>query len=240
MRITLLTGKTSDIPQHIAEELGFPIKVQQSSRAKRLTLRIDSKEHLPVLTIPKRCSVKKAVEFVETHHNWINKSLESLPSVKHFEDGEKISLFGSEVTICHNPELKRGTFIKEDILYVSGEKEFLHRRIKDFIKKEAKQRFYLQSRQLAERLGCTLNDVTIKDTKSRWGSCSSIRNINYSWRIALAPLAVINYLIAHEVSHLKHQDHSRNFWNCVRTLEPESSRGKLWLKLHGKELYLYE
>lgn len=236
MKITLLTGKTFDIQ----EALGFEIKVIKSPRAKRLTLRIDSKERLPVLTIPERCSTKKAVAFAKEHQDWIERSLARLPQTKKFENGEQISLFGKIVTIRHNSKLRKGTFLEDNVLNVSGEAEFLHRRVKDYIKEQAKNEFYKRSKLLAEKLGCSLHDVTIKDTKSRWGSCSSMHNINYSWRIALAPENVINYLMAHEVAHLKHQDHSRAFWRCVRELYPEAETGKVWLRLHSKELYLYE
>lgn len=236
MKITLLTGKTFDI----REALGFEIKVVKSPRAKRLTLRIDTKEHLPVLTLPERCSAKRAVAFAKEHQDWIERSLARLPQTKRFEDGEQISLFGQIVTIRHNSKLRKGTFLEDNVLNVSGEAEFLHRRVKDYIKKQAKNEFYKRSKLLAERLSCPLHDVTIKDTKSRWGSCSSMHNINYSWRIALAPENVINYLMAHEVAHLKHQDHSRAFWRCVRELYPEAESGKVWLRLHSKELYLYE
>ncbi len=171
MKITLFTGKTFDI----REALGFDIKIVKSSRARRMTLRIDSKERLPVLTIPERCAAKRAVDFVNLHRGWIERSLARLPQTKNFEDGEQISLFGQPV-----------------------------------------------------------------DTKSRWGSCSSMHNINYSWRIALAPETVIDYLIAHEVAHLRHQDHSRAFWRCVRELYPEAEAGKVWLRLHSRELYRYE
>lgn len=236
MKITLLTGKTFDIQ----EALGFEIKVIKSPRAKRMTLRIDSKEHLPVLTIPERCSAKKAVAFAKEHQDWIERSLARLPQTKKFEDGEQISLFGQNISICHNPKLRGGTFLDNNILNVSGDAEFLHRRVKDYIKEQAKTEFYKRSKLLAEKLGCPLHDVSIKDTKSRWGSCSSLHNINYNWRIALAPENVINYLMAHEVAHLKHQDHSRAFWRCVRELYPEAETGKVWLRLHSKELYLYE
>lgn len=236
MKITLFTGKT----YNIQEAFDFDIKVIKSARAKRLTLRIDSKEHIPVLTIPSRCSSKRAIDFVEAHRGWIDNCLQKIPVSKKFEDGETISLFGEAVIIKHAPELRRGVFVEDGTLYVSGEKEFLHRRIKDYIKKQAKTEFYKRSKALADKLGCILNDVTIKDTKSRWGSCSSINNINYSWRIALAPKEVFEYLIAHEVSHLKHQDHSSAFWKCVAGLYPETEIGKNWLKHHSKELYLYE
>jgi len=74
--------------------------------------------------------------------------------------------------------------------------------------------------------GAGVNRVTIKDTKSRWGSCSSLNNINYNWRIALAPMNAIDYLIAHETAHLRHRDHSKAFWNCVKTLCPFAESGR--------------
>lgn len=236
MKITLLTGKTYNIEQ----EVGFPLKVIKSSRAKKLTLRIDSKEHIPVLSIPKYCSQKKAIEFVLIHKSWIDDSLQKLPQSKPFENGDTISLFGHNIIITHAPERRLGAIIEDNKLLVSGNIEFIHRRVKDFIKRKAKNEFYKRSSKYAKKLGQNINDVTIKDTKSRWGSCSSLQNLNYNWRIALAPDFVINYLMAHEVSHLQHPDHSAAFWNCVADLYPDCEAGEHWLKTHGKDLYLYE
>ncbi|MDD6881420.1 MAG: SprT family zinc-dependent metalloprotease [Firmicutes bacterium] len=236
MKITLLTGKT----YNIQEAFDFPLKVIRSSRAKRLTLRIDNKERLPVLSLPPRCTQKQAVAFVNLHHDWIIDSLSKLPQTKKFCSGQSISLFGKPVTICHAPEKRCGARQEEGILYVSGSSEFTHRRVKDFIKKEAQAQFYKLSRQLAKKIGCQVNDVVIKDTKSRWGSCSSLNNINYNWRLALAPQSVINYIVAHEVSHLAHQNHSAAFWQCVANLCPDYEIGQNWLREHGKELYVFE
>ena len=236
MKITLLTGKTYDLQKHF----DFPLQVNHSKLAKRLTLRIDSQKRIPVVTIPKRCSEKRAVEFVETHRLWILKSLQSIPEIKRFEPNIKINLFGADYIIVHNPELKRGCFIEGDKIYVSGEESFLHRRVKDFIKDYAKKELDSLSREKARILGKKLNNVCLKDTKSRWGSCSSNNNINYSWRIALAPYAVIEYLVCHEVAHLAEQNHSIDFWNKVKELCPNYKNARLWLKKYGKELYLYE
>ncbi len=236
MKITLLTGKTYNIEQ----AFDFDLKVVKNPRAKKLTLRIDSKERLPVLTIPRYCSQKKAIEFVENHRLWIKESLARLPEHKPFENGETISLFGKDVTITHAPERRLGAKIEDGRLLVSGDIEFLHRRDKDFIKKKAQSEFLRRSNKYAKKLGETINGVTIKDTKSRWGSCSSLNNLNYNWRIALAPDFVINYLMAHEVAHLRHPDHSQRFWHCVAGLCPDYTEGESWLKRHGKDLYLYE
>ena len=236
MKITLLTGKTFDI----SESVGMDIKVVQSRSSRRLTLKIDEKERMPVLSIPKFCTQKQAVSFVNEHMDWIIKMLSKLPEIKYFAEGISFSLFGQNVTIAHRPEARRGVWQEDDKLYVSGDAEFIHRRIKDYIKKCAQEKFYVRSKNLANALGERLIGVSIKDTTSRWGSCSSLHHINYSWRIALAPDFVIDYLMAHEVSHLKHPDHSEDFWACVADLCPEWSKGRIWLKHYGKTLYAYK
>ena len=236
MKITLLTGKTYNLEQ----EFDFPLKVNKSARAKKLTLRIDSKERIVVLTLPRYCSQKKAFEFIKNHEEWVKTTLQKLPERRLFFNGEKISLFGKEIKIQHAPERRLGVKLEGETLLVSGEKEFLHRRIKDYIKKKAKDEFYKRSKKYAQKLGEEIHDITIKDTKSRWGSCSSLNNLNYNWRISLAPEFVINYLIVHEVAHLKHQNHSNSFWQCVERLCPDYEQGERWLKEHGKELYGYE
>ncbi len=235
MKITLLTGKTFELQQALGED----IKVTISPRAKRLTLRIDAGNHQAILTIPPRCSKQTALDFVERHRGWIAKNLQNLPETVLFQNGESISVLGKTYQIRHLPEQHSGTRICEDYLEVCGQKEFLHRRIKDFLKKLAGEKFKQLSQAKAAEIGCRVNRVCIKDTRSRWGSCSTKNNINYNWRIILAPPEVIDYLIAHEVSHLLHPDHSRNFWNCVRSLCPHCAQGRLWLRRHGKELFKY-
>ncbi len=236
MKITLLTGKIFDIK----EAIGIDIKIVQSKTSSKLILKIDAKERIPVLSIPKYCTRKRAINFINENMDWIIESLKKLPKIKYFEDKEKISLFGKLYTIIHKKEAKCGVMEEKDCLIVSGGKEFLHRRVKDYIKRKAETEFFNISSDLANRIGCKINSVCIKDTKSRWGSCSTLNNINYSWRIALAPDFVIKYLIAHEVAHLKHPDHSVDFWNCVEFLYNDWKKGHKWLQDNGKNLYVYK
>ena len=236
MKITLLTGRTFDY----AAALGYDIKVVKSPRASKLILKIDNKERIPVLTIPRYCSSKRALEFVRSNQDWIDSCLSKIPQIRQFQNGEQLSLFGKTYTIKHMPKARAGVFFDGDSVCVSGGREFLHRRLRDFIKEQAQKKFHQASQRLAAKIDCRVNDVCIKDTKSRWGSCSNRNNINYNWRIALAPDYVIKYLIAHEVSHLRHPDHSEDFWNCVASFEPRYHKGRDWLKEHGKELYIYE
>ena len=234
MKITLLTGRTFDFSKHF----DFDIKVSKSSRAKRLTIRIDEKNHCPVLTIPKYCSKKQAFAFLESNRDWITNMLARLPAQQQFHNGESLSFFGEEITI-EQKNTYRGAVLEEGILKIGGTKEFLHRRVTDFLKKETLERLSISSVEKAKILHAHLCSVQIKDTKSRWGSCSTQGNINYNWRICLAPLEVIDYLVAHEVSHLVHPDHSKAFWQTVASLCPTYKDCRHWLKIKGKELYIY-
>ncbi len=234
MKITLLTGQTFDFKTRF----GFNIKVVRSSKAKRLTLRIDEKNHQPVITLPKYCSQNTALKFLEDHHDWIINMLARLPQSTDFSDGEIFSFFGQKYTV-HHQENHRGTCFIDDILMVGGNKEFLHRRVVDFLKQQTLQKLSDLTIQKAKTLGCLVANVTLKDTKSRWGSCSTMHNINYNWRICLAPLYVIEYLVCHEVSHLQHPNHSKDFWQTLSELCPNYKEGRSWLKIKGKELYKY-
>lgn len=232
MKITLLSGKTFDF----AKALGFEIKVNKSGIAKRLSLRIDERYHLPVLTIPRFCSNKKALAFVEDHRDWIQNMLAKLPQSALFENKTEVSIAGKSYVLIHNAK-QRGAELKEEELHIGGAAEFLHRRTIDFLKKYAAQYLTEKSIATAAKIDCLVANVSIKETKSRWGSCSSRRNINYNWRIILAPSFVIDYLVCHEVAHLKHPDHSQEFWGCVASLCPSHKEGRHWLKVRGKELY---
>lgn len=236
MKITLLTGRIFDI----SEAVGMNIKVVPARTSWKISLRIDYKEHIPVLSVPRFCSRKRAINFVQEHMDWLIENLSNLPPVKRFTNGLTFSLLGYDVTICHCPEQRCGTYLNGNILCVSGSEEFLHRRVRDYIKKTAEKEFYECSVTLASKIGQKVNGVSIKDTKSRWGSCSTLQHINYSWRIALAPREVIDYLLAHEVAHLKYQNHSAAFWACVAVLNPNWQSGHDWLKKNGKSLYEFE
>lgn len=236
MKITLLTGKIFDLEKAFP----FPLKINKTTKSRKLTLKIDSKKREAHLSLPLFCSIKTAHKFVAEHQEWIEEHLTKIPQAKRFENGDKISLLGQEVVICHVPHSLQAACLQNGKLFVGGEAAFLHRRVKDFIKRAAKKDFMLRSQIFAAQINCEVKSVTIKDTSSRWGSCSTLNNINYNWRIALAPECVINYLTAHETAHLKHRDHSPAFWRCVKQLYPGASLGRAWLKAHGNELYLYE
>jgi len=234
MKIILLNGRTCNYQDYC----GLPLKVVNSLRAKRLSLRIDEKQHIPVLTIPKRCGERRVKEFLDANHDWVINMMARLPAATKFSDGEEISFFGKNYVVKYCPE-NRITEFCDNILKVSGDEEFLHRRVSDFLKAQSLKILSEMTVQKARVIDCRVKSVAVKDTRSRWGSCTTSGHISYNWRICMAPMEVIDYLVSHESAHLRHHDHSNNFWQCVEGLCPLYKETRRWLKTHGKSLYKY-
>lgn len=189
-----------------------------------------------VLTLPFFVPEKEALQFITAHWTWIEKQEEKRPPVYQFHDNMEISLFGKNKTICHQPDARRGIWEDDKMLYVSGDIAFLHRRVCDYIKERAKSIFQTRALQYAKQLGVMPTRLTIRDTSSRWGSCSSTGHLSFCWKIALAPDFVIDYIIAHEIAHLKELNHSPRFWAVVASLTPHQADAHIWLRRHGEKL----
>ena len=139
--------------------------------------------------------------------------------------------------ICHCPSARGGVWREGNKIRVSGQSEHLPRRIHDWLRREARARLSEKTMHAASRIDMRPGKVRVRDTRSRWGSCSTRGNINYCWRLILAPTFVINYVVAHEVVHLKEANHGSRFWELVATLEPDADRARRWLREKGDALY---
>jgi predicted metal-dependent hydrolase len=122
---------------------------------------------------------------------------------------------------------------------VAGAEPHVPRRVRDYLKREAKADLEIASKRAAGVLGVSLKRVSIRDQSSRWGSCSTTGVLSYSWRLILAPPFVLDYLAAHEVAHLVEMNHSRAFWRVVARICPDMDRAKTWLDAHGTALHRF-
>ena len=215
--------------------------------ARRLTLRVRSATRDVVLTIPKRSTIASAREFAQRHAAWIGARLSRLPAPVPFTHGSKLPYRGVEAEIQHQPD-RRGTvwierqesfFSEKVILAVSGDAPHVSRRVFDHLKREARRDLESAVARHCATLGVATRSVTVRDTRSRWGSCSAAGALNFSWRLIMAPPFVLDYLAAHEVAHLKHMNHSAKFWALARKLAPETDRAEVWLQAHGSQLHRY-
>ncbi len=240
----LLFGRPPD-PQLIEVAFDgavYPVELRRHAQARRYTLRIRAANRTVVLTMPTRGSVREAKAFAERNGAWIAARLKRLPQAISFADGVELPLRGVPHRITHRAS--RGTVWTDvsgtgALLCVAGERAHLPRRVRDYLKREAKRDLDAASRKYAAALSVTIKRVSIRDQVSRWGSCTSAGVLSYSWRLVLAPPHVLDYLAAHEVAHLVEMNHSRKFWRVVAGICPEWQRARAWLNAHGTELHRY-
>jgi predicted metal-dependent hydrolase len=125
------------------------------------------------------------------------------------------------------------------LLCVAGGASHIGGRVHDFLKREARRDLVAASRRYAAILGVSIRSVSLRDTASRWGSCSQSGSLSFSWRLVLAPPFVLDYLAAHEVVHRIELNHSKRFWQAVERIFTEWRRAEAWLRAHGASLYRY-
>lgn len=217
----------------------FDIKIIKNARSKSMKLHVD-KFGTVVVTMPKWTLKRTGLNFIQENIDWITEQLNQRPTPKTFTNGLTISVLGHSVTICHAPTDKNGTRIEQDLLIVGGDTAHLHRRVRDFIKKKAYAHIQQKAIDMASTLGEKTTGITLKDTSSRWGSCSSTKHLNFCWKLALAPDYVLDYIIAHEVAHLKQMNHSDKFWSVVSSLGVYRADAEIWLRKNGSELQGWE
>ncbi len=221
----------------------YLVRVRRHRQARRYTLRIHSGTREVLLTMPPRGSLKQAREFAEKHGGWIAARLDRLPKPTPFAHGVTLPLRGIDHRIAHRTGIRGTVWVEETaverLLCVAGEEPHVPRRIRDFLKREAKSDLEAASRAAADKLGVPIRRVSIRDQSSRWGSCSTTGVLSYSWRLILAPPFVLEYLAAHEVAHLVEMNHSRRFWRLVERICPHVTRAKTWLDVHGTNLHRY-
>jgi predicted metal-dependent hydrolase len=216
------------------------VSARVSSRAKRISLRVSSKKGVELI-IPKRVRMEKAMEFLLSKEEWILFKISQAPEAIPFDDGFEIPIQGRPYTICHTGKLRGITHLKGNNLMISGPEESAERKVKVFLHELAKKELTARAEIEALKLGVELKlgKVTIRDTTTRWGSCSTTGNLSFSWRLILAPREVLEYVAAHEVSHLLEMNHGKKFWKIVENLYPEHHDARKWLKDNGTMLHMY-
>jgi predicted metal-dependent hydrolase len=221
----------------------YPVQLRRHRQARRYTLRVHATDRTVVLTMPLRGSVKEARAFAERNGGWIAARLKRLPQPIPFADGLELPLRGVPHRIVHRAGARGTVWVEASdampLLCVAGEPAHLARRVRDFLKREAKRDLEAASRRYAALLGVTVKRVSVRDQSSRWGSCTAAGVLSYSWRLILTPPIVLDYLAAHEVAHLIEMNHSRKFWRVVAGICPEWQRAKGWLNAHGAALHRY-
>lgn len=234
-------------PDHLLVRHGeenFRIALRRRAAARRMTLRVSNATGEVTLSLPERADLDAARRFADAHGGWIAARLARRPQPVRFAPGAQVPLRGVPHRIVHWSSVRSMTRALRDaddqpILAVAGELAHLPRRLGDFLKAEAKKDIEAAVALHTRALGLPVRRIVLRDTRSRWGSCSSQGHLSFSWRLVLAPPFVLDYLAAHEVAHLQEMNHSHRFWRIVHRLCPRTEEAERWLKKNGAGLHGY-
>jgi predicted metal-dependent hydrolase len=220
------------------------VALKRRAGARRMTLRVSTATGEVTLSLPDRADFTAAERFALAHGGWIAARLAKRPANVPFSPGQMVPLRGLPHRIVHWSKVRGLTRALLDpegqpIIAVSGELAHVPRRVGDFLKAEARRDLEKAIARHTQALGLPARKLTIRDTASRWGSCSSRGDLNFSWRLILAPDFVLDYLAAHEVAHLKEMNHSHHFWKLTQGLCPRTEEAERWLKRNGASLHAY-
>ncbi len=203
-----------------------------------MRLSVDPRDGTVRLTLPQRAALKPALAWVEGKRGWIEATLATLPAPHAIVPGGTIPFEGGLLRILWREGGSRIVRREAEALVLGGPAESLAPRVLRWLRREALARLEAETRAFGLRAGVSIGRVAVGDPRARWGSCSSAGDIRYSWRLILAPVAVREATVAHEVAHRLHMDHSPAFHAAVAALlgrDPAAER--VWLRRHGAALY---
>ncbi|MFQ5626488.1 MAG: M48 family metallopeptidase, partial [Methyloligellaceae bacterium] len=229
-----------------AAGLDAPVLVRRNPRARRLSLSVNEARRGAVLTVPRYTSLEEAGNFLAKHFEWLQKRLAALPRPMPFADGGVVPLRGQDHVLRFTPNArKRGVVWNEEqppgkenslpVICVAGAEEHAPRRLKDWLKRQARADLSGRCAVHAARLDVKPKRITIRDQSTRWGSCSATGALSFSWRLILAPAQVLDYMAAHEVAHLREMNHGARFWAIVRETCATMDEAKAWLRKNGAQ-----
>ena len=213
------------------------VTLRRSARARRLSLRISHLDGRVTMTLPKNARLREAQAFAQEKEGWIRDYLQQRPQRSKPGIGSRIMWRGHEIPIGEGAG--RSARLVDGILRVPPEPDRQAIRIAAFLKNAAREQLVAATEHYAEQLGCGFGKISLRDPRSRWGSCSSQGNLMYSWRLVMAPSFVLEYVAAHEVAHLIELNHSPAYWQVVERVFPDHRTARQWLRRHGPSLHRY-
>jgi predicted metal-dependent hydrolase len=226
--------------QALALDLGAPVAIRVNPRARRMLLRVDAARRTVELVLPRGVAPRLGLDFLAAKRGWIAARLDSMPRPVPFAEGAVIPVFGVPHRIRREVDpAAPPVVIRQGEIRVRGEPAHFARRVRDHLARLAQRELAVRSRGLAKQIGRSVARVGVRETRSRWGSCSSSGSLSFSWRLVFAPDAVVDYVVAHEVAHLAEMNHGPRFWRLVAGLAPDSAGPRAWLKRHRSRLFSY-
>lgn len=226
----ILPGSSPDLPP-------VEITLRRSARARRFSLRVSRLDGRVTLSLPLRARESEAMAFARAQEGWIRDTLAQMPHQAGVGLGAQIPVEGRMLTLV--PGTGRGVKIEGDQMLIPGDPAQAGTRAGAFLKALARERLVAASDRYAGLIARKVTRVTLRDTRSRWGSCAHDGALMYSWRLVMAPPTVLDYVAAHEVAHMLEMNHSASFWAVVERLYPHWQVQRKWLHEQGQALHAY-
>lgn len=208
--------------------------LRRSARARRLSLRVSRLDGRVTLTLPQRVSQAEGQRFLDDRESWIRRQLAQVTPARCVDLGDSVPVLGAQLVLTQG--LRRGVQQDGDRLLI-GPGGRVGVRVQAWLKEQARARLVAASDHYSAALGRRYTSITLRDTRSRWGSCSAQGRLMYSWRLVMAPEHVLDYVAAHECAHLVEMNHSAAFWGVVARLRPDWRQSRDWLREQGAALH---
>lgn len=212
------------------------ILIRRSRQTRRISLRVSSLDGRVTLSLPTRARLREGMAFLRDREGWIREALAKGHSPTPIAPGLEIPLEGQ---LCRLEAAAIPRVILDGTTLLIPQGTRFAPRLKAFLLALARERLEAACARHAATLGRRYTEITLRDTRSRWGSCTVEGRLMFSWRLILAPPEVLDYVAAHEVAHLAQMDHSPAFWAVVARLVPDHARHRRWLREHGAGLHVW-
>lgn len=223
----------------LADGRDIPVHIRHSQRARRILLHVGVYDGKVEIVLPPGTSPREGLGFAATQTGWVADQLSRIGDAVPFTDAATFPLLGQPVTIRRTDSRSALPVLEANELRVGGREDTVPGRVRRWIRARALDEIRPRADAMGERLGRKPARISMRDTRSRWGSCSRDGNLNFSWRLVMAPEHVLDYVVAHEVAHLRELNHSDRFWALVDTLSPDVGQARGWLRANGAELHRY-
>lgn len=211
----------------------YPVIIKNSMRAKRLTLRLDMMNRHILITKPSSYKESLVYNFIDSHKKWIDEKFKAHTPPVCLTFGSIIPVLGHNRVI---QQTNKPSYLTDDTLYINSEINFVNLKVRVFLAHHLQSIILPLCKEKSLKLGVPYRKITIKDTKSQWGSCSSDQNLSFCYKLIFCPFFAIDYIVAHEVAHLKIKDHSARFKALNKELAVDYESGKIWLKENGRQI----
>lgn len=237
--IDWLLRRPEQAPQVTIAGRVLPVTIRRLAQSRRLSMRLAPDGSEVRISMPRWGRTADALSFAQDRHDWLAAQLDRLPPPVVLEDGAEVRLHGTALVLRHDPARPRRVVLQDGALLIGGPAEGLAARLQRWLEAEAKRLLAQDLAEYCQRADRPVPPLSLSRAQRRWGSCSGNGAIRINWRLVMAPPMVRRSVVAHEVAHLIHFDHSPRFHALLAQLyEGDMAAANRWLKREGRSLYI--